>query len=126
VYRDPVQSLVLRLSPSRLTRHAFLDQGEQEALLDAARTELSDARTALREAGHTAEQLRSDLVGYLVRHSVVFSPVLAVFVVYSMSVHAAVSLAVPCVLVVVVTNRGYLSGSGGSRHLIERCSHSAQ
>jgi hypothetical protein len=76
---------VLCLSPSRLTRHASLDQGEREAVLDAARTELSDcrtelsdARTALHEAGHTADQLRSDLVGYLVRHSVVYSPVLAV------------------------------------------------
>ena len=59
-------------------RDARTELSDARTELSDCRTELSDARTALHEAGHTAEQLRSGLVGYLVRHSVVYSPVLAV------------------------------------------------
>ncbi len=43
-----------------LTAYDVPDQADREALLDAARTELS-------EAGRAAEQLRSQLVRYVAR-----------------------------------------------------------
>jgi hypothetical protein len=65
------------------TRRASLDQGERDAALrdrdaalDVARKEISDARTALSEAGRTTDQLRSELVRRL-RRRCVFSCVVA-------------------------------------------------